>query len=72
MTVAAGGDNNLAIIIQSSSFPNVQCDPGPAPPIAYATFVMNGMPATTGDELFGPANQPGVTIGLPTGYRSSK
>ena len=69
-----GGDNKLAVVVQSSNNVNVQCTRGPAPPPPYEQchLVAYNLPATLNRETFGSIGDPTVENPLPQEFTSRK
>ncbi|CAD6593314.1 MAG: hypothetical protein ASARMPRED_007274 [Alectoria sarmentosa] len=67
-----GGDNKLAVVVQSSNNVNVQCTRGPAPPPPYEQchLVAYNLPATLNRETFGSIGDPTVENPLPQEFTS--
>lgn len=67
-----GGDNKLAIIVQSSDNAQVQCMRGPAPPLHKCDLVRTSMPATMNRQSFGSIGDTSIDNPLPHNFWSGK
>ena len=67
-----GGDNKLAIIVQSSDNAQVQCMRGPALPLQKCNLVRTRIPATVERQSFGSIGDTGIDNPLPHNFWSSK
>lgn len=67
-----GGDNKLAVVVQSSDNAQVQCLRGPAPPLQKCNLVRTSMPATIERQSFGSIGDTSIDNPLPYNFWSGK
>lgn len=68
----SGGDNKLAVVVQSADNANVQCLGGPAPHYEDCFLIVHSMVATMQRQTFGSIGDPTIDNPLPHAFYSCK
>ena len=71
LSLEAGGDNNLAVVLGATSYPGVVCQGGQAPTRRACNDIVFHMDATPTRRRFG-ANLAAPDVQLPLLYKSCK